>query len=41
MLECVHHCEELFVVDFVVYLRQGEFPGVESYWVQPVLLITL
>jgi len=41
MLECVHHYEELLVVDFVVYLHWGEFSGVESYWVQPVLLIVL
>jgi len=41
VFEGIHYCEELLVVDFVVYFRGLEYSGVEGYWVKPSFIVSL
>jgi len=41
VLECIHHGQEFFIADFVIYLCWGELPRMEGNWMQTIFLVTL
>ena len=41
VLKGVDDCQEFLVVDFVIYFRWLELPGMEGHWVQSSLAVSL